>query len=100
MEISSHIKTKWTIRGDYTRTASGAWANGVAVRLPNYNYGQARLDTESQIVLLTNGDKVTTAITLYDHMEIIPMGTVHCEDCGKKFRGRKTCPSCESEDWK
>lgn len=99
MEVSTHIKAKWSIRGDYTRTATDAWTNGVEVRLPNYKYGDARYDEESRIILLSNGDKITTAITRYEHTELVPLEEVECSKCSEGFKGRKTCPSCGSADW-
>lgn len=99
MEVSNHIKVKWSIRGDYTRTAANAWMNGTKVRLPNYNYGDARYDKESRIILLSNGDRITTAITRYEHTCIEPVEEVECSECSEGFQGRETCPSCGSADW-
>jgi len=85
MEISGHIKTKWAIRGDYNRTATDAWANGMKVKLPNYRYGEARCDDESGIILLSSGDSVTTALRAYEHMEVIPLENVSCDSCGREY---------------
>lgn len=99
MEISGHIKTKWAIRGDYTRDAEEAWTEGLRVRLPNYNYNEARYDDTSGIILLSRGGSVTTAITYYDHMEMIPLEDVICLDCRKVYNRCDGCPSCESDSW-
>lgn len=100
MEISRHIKVRWTIRGDYTRTATDAWTNGIRVKLPNYRYSTARYDSETKTVLMSNGDMVTTVIEAYDHVEVVPLEDVECEGCGDKFHQNQECPSCGSESWK
>lgn len=100
MRISTHIKTRWTIRGDFDRDITTAWNNGTRVKLPNYEYGEARYDSRSGVALLSNGDKITTAITRYDHTEVIPLEKVSCIDCGKEFNQVRRCPSCGSMEWK
>lgn len=99
MEIGNHVKIKWSIRGDYSRTAADAWDKGIEVSLPNYSYGSARYDRESEIILLSNGDRVSTAIRRYEHTEVIPAEEVECSRCGKLFQGHRRCPGCDAADW-
>jgi len=99
MEISGHIKTQWAIRGDYNREAKEAWDSGVCVRLPNYDYGRAKLDERSGTILLSRGGCVTTAITEFEHMEIIPLDDVTCSDCETEYSRNPVCPGCGSSSW-
>jgi len=99
MEISGHIKTKWTIRGDYNRRATDAWVNGMSVKLPNYRYGEARYDSETGVVMLSSGGSVTTAIKRYEHMEVIPLENVSCDSCGRKYSEVLECPDCGDVPW-
>lgn len=99
MEVSSHVRNRWAIRGDYERTAASAWANGTKVRLPNYNYGSARYDYDTDLVFISNGDKITTVIRKYEHNVVIPLEDVECNECGTEFQQMETCPSCGRKDW-
>lgn len=99
MRVSNHIKVKWSIRGDYERNATDAWANGIRARLPNKNYGQARYDPETDTVLLSRGDEITTTLNRYDHMTVIPVEEVLCNSCGNVFQDRERCPTCKSDNW-
>lgn len=99
MEISNHVKTMVSIRGDYKRKASNAWREGVKVRLPNYTYGNARLDRETGTILLSDMGMVKTAIRRYPHLEVEPLDSVFCSNCGEDFQGRPTCPSCGTDEW-
>lgn len=100
MKVSNHIKVKWSIRGDYNRSVSEAWANGTRVRLPNYSYGSAMYDHDAEIALLSNGDRITTALTVYGHTEMLPLEKVGCADCGCEFQQCEDCPSCGSDKWR
>lgn len=99
MEVSNHIKAKWSVRGNYKRSVLDAWDNGIEVRMPNYTYTSARHDPGTETIFLSNGDEISTVINRYPHTEIIPIEEVECRDCCRTFQGRRDCPSCGSEYW-
>lgn len=99
MDVSNHIKANWSIRGDYSRTVTDAWYNGIRVRLPNYSYGEARHDPETETILISQGKSITTVIINFEHTEVIPVEKVECRNCGKTFQGREDCPICQGKKW-
>lgn len=94
-----HGRTAWATRGDFNKSIQEAWDDGIDVEVEDYSYERARLDPESNAILLVQGGKVHTVIKAYDTVEYRFKIPVICVECGKHHKSPEECPNCGSDRW-
>lgn len=94
-----HGRTAWATRGDYSRSIIQAWDDGIEVEVDDYKYERARLDPESNTILLAEGGEINTVINAYDTVEYRFKIPVVCVECGNHHKNPDQCPNCGSDKW-
>lgn len=100
MDFSQHARDQWMIRGDFTRRLSEVWEEGIEVECPHKHYDRARLDAESDTILLASPNKVKTVITVFETTNFTVKHPVVCFDCGHHHHSQRRCGECGSTRWR